>query len=616
MEKQQQIQHLFALDRTEEAVAGVKQWLAQEPKIANYTFAANLLRERSIPSLRPVKLALLSSFTHKVLQPFLEVEAVIGGLSFDLYFGDYDQWRQELMIPGSALDGFVPDIVVLMVHLEDLSPQLATTYFSLHVSDIHAEMARCVDEIAQVIHLYRTRSKTPIIAQNFLISALQISRSFDWSLDPGIRATGFHLNRMLAEELQKIPGVGILDYDDVAARFGKTRWRDERQHHTTHCPINLQAMPDLAAEIVFAVKSRLLPRLKCIVVDLDNTLWGGIIGEDGLSGIQLGPQYPGSAYVSFQQFLLQMKSLGVLLAINSRNNPADAIDVFEKHPHCVLKLDDFAAYRINWQDKSDNIRELANEINIGLDSMMFLDDNPAECERVRSAASEVTVVHLTGNPLDFASRVLNSGVFFSQILTEEDRRRGELYTLQKRVGEAKASAASFEDFARSLEMELTIAPVTQADVSRVAQLTQKTNQFNLTTKRYQDSDISQMLVAPDRKLYLLRLRDRFGDYGVVGVIILDSGYESWIIDTFLMSCRVIGRRIEEAVIVFMENIATQQHAKQLIGQYRATTKNTMVKNLYPNAGFIAIKESTELVEWALDLPQYWTYPDIIRVNVQ
>ena len=616
MERQQQIQQLLAQGKTEDAIAVVKQWLSQEPKIANYNAVANLLKPYGMSSLRQVKIALLSSFTHRILRPFLEVEAVLRGLAFEPYFGDYDQWRQELMISGSGLDAFAPEIIVLMVHLEDLAPQLANLFFSLTPDQIRAEVSRSVDEIAQAIHLYRQRSNTPIVVHNFVGPALTISRSFDWSLEAGMRRAVFDLNHLLAAELGTIPGVAILDVDDVAARFGKNHWRDERQHHTTHCPINLRAMPDLAAEIVFAVRSLLLPRLKCIVVDLDNTLWGGIIGEDGLSGIKLGPQYPGSAYVSFQQFLLQMKSLGVLLAINSRNNPADAIEVFEKHPYCVLKIVDFAAYRINWQDKDINIRELAQEINVGLDSMMFVDDNPAECERVRSAAPEVVVVHLSGSPLDFSKLVLNSGVFFAHVLTEEDRRRGELYTLQKKVSEARASATSFEEFARSLAMELTIAPVTPADIPRVAQLTQKTNQFNLTTRRYQETEISQMLEAASRKLYLLKLSDRFGDYGIIGVIILDTESEAWTVDTFLLSCRVIGRKIEEAILAFMINLASMSGAQRLVGQYRLTPKNKIVEDLYAKAGFDMLQTRDSSIHWVLDLPQDRAYPSIMIVNIQ
>ncbi len=615
MDTRQRISELIGQGHVVEAAQSIRAWLDEESSTARYSFVSNLLQQSPSPSLRRFRIGLLSSFTHNALKPFLEVEAFLSGSSADTYFSGYDQWRQELMISGSGVDRFAPDVIVLMVHLEDLSPRLFARYFSLSQNEIEEEITRSVQDILQCVKSYRGRASTPIIVQNFMVPPLSISRAFDWSTDMGVRSNVFEMNRRLASGLREIPGVAILDYDDVTSRFGKGRWRDSRLFHTAKSPIDLRAMPHLAAEIIHLVKALLIPRLKCIVTDLDNTLWGGIVGEDGISGIQLGPQYPGSAYVSFQEFLLQMRSLGVLLAVNSRNNLNDALEVFEGHPHCVLKLDHFTAYRINWHDKSINLRELAEELNIGLDAMMFVDDNAVECERVRQEIPSVTVVQMKGNPIDFPELILKAGVFFSHNLTEEDRKRGDLYLLQRRVNEAMAGSTSFEDFAKGLGMELTIEPVTLPDIPRVAQLTQKTNQFNLTTKRYQESEISQMLSAADKHLFLLRLKDRFGDYGIIGVIILDAGSGAWSVDTFLMSCRVIGRKVEDAAIIFMENLAAQHKAKHLVGEYRPTAKNGLVKDLYEKAGFRLLEQSAGVIKWTVDLSRGRQYPDIIKVIV-
>jgi FkbH-like protein len=342
---------------------------------------------------------------------------------------------------------------------------------------------------------------------------------------------------------------------------------------------------------------------KAVAIDLDNTLWGGVIGEDGMAGIRLGGEYPGAAYRSLQRALLDLYRRGILLAVCSKNNPEDAMEALERHPEMLLRPQHFAALRINWQDKAQNLREIAAELNIGIDAIAFLDDNPVERQHVRAGLPEVTVIELPEDPMQYARVLRESPVFERLTLSEEDRERGQYYVAQRERTQLEQSVGSKEDFYRSLQQEAEVAAVSPATLARVAQLTQKTNQFNVTTRRYTEQEISDKAASPDWGVYSIRVRDRFADNGLVGVAILHFDGDGCEIDTLLLSCRVIGRTVETAFLAWLIERAEARGAKRIAGWFLPTKKNAPAKDFYASHGFDRASEDSRGVLWALDLPQ-------------
>ena len=322
-----------------------------------------------------------------------------------------------------------------------------------------------------------------------------------------------------------------------------------------------------------------LKRKKCLVLDLDNTLWGGVLGEDGIEGVQIDGDYPGKAYHYWQEGIKELERKGVILAICSKNNQTDVEALFAAR-EMPLSLKDFACMRINWNDKATNIREIAQELNIGLDSMVFVDDNPTERELIRQQLPMVAVPEWPAQPYElpmFYARLVND-YFSVYTLTDEDKKKTEQYRQNANRAQAQAQFTDMEDFLRSLEMRLTIAPATDVSIPRIAQMTQKTNQFNLTTKRYTEDDI-RSLVAKEAKIWTLSVADRFGDNGITGLMILKPE-NGWNIDTLLMSCRVLGKGIEEA---FFKTVISRYEGA-LTAQYIPTAKNEQVADFYDRMG--------------------------------
>jgi FkbH-like protein len=340
---------------------------------------------------------------------------------------------------------------------------------------------------------------------------------------------------------------------------------------------------------------------KALVTDLDNTLWGGVVGEDGLHGLKLGLEYPGAAFQALQRALLNLYERGIILAVCSKNNLAEAMEVLEHHPGMLLRPHHFAALRINWADKAQNLREIAAELNIGLEAIAFLDDNPVERRWVQDQLPEVTVIELPDNPMGYVQALGHSPVFERLSLSAEDRQRGQYYAEQRLRTALEQDSASLEDFYRSLQLRVEISGVAPETLARVAQLTQKTNQFNLTTRRYTEQQIAEMAADPDWQVYSAWVYDRFGDNGLVGVVIVHYQGVTCEIDTFLLSCRVIGRTVETALLATIAEQACHKGAQRLLGWFLPTKKNAPAKEFYGSHGFICILEREGGSSWEFDL---------------
>jgi FkbH-like protein len=409
------------------------------------------------------------------------------------------------------------------------------------------------------------------------------------------------VNRRLTEVAAATRNVYVLDYDHLVARRGADDFEDRRKWLTVRLPVRADELPSLAREWVRFLHPLTGRICKCLAVDLDNTLWGGVIGEDGMDGIKLDSGPHGFAWQSLQRALLDLHARGVILAIASKNNPAEATEAIEKHPGMLLRMHHFAAVRINWNDKATSLREIAAELNIGIDSIAFLDDNPVERAWVRGQLPDVTVIELPDDPIRYADAVREAPVFERLSLTEEDRSRGRMYAEQRMRTELQSSTTSLEDFYRSLDMVVEIAPVTAATLSRTAQLTQKTNQFNLTTRRYTEQQIADFAADPACKVYTMKVVDRMGDNGLVGVAITRDAGDVAEVDSFLMSCRVIGRTVETALLSHIAEEARGRGRQTLRGWYAPTKKNAPCKEFYSSHGFRREVTEGDATQWELDL---------------
>jgi FkbH-like protein len=367
-------------------------------------------------------------------------------------------------------------------------------------------------------------------------------------------------------------------------------------------PIASAMQPYLSTEYVKYFCALLGLTRKCLVVDLDNTLWGGVVGEDGVEGIDLGPNYPGNAYAEFQKLLLDLHRRGVILAIASKNNPADVDEVFAEHRFMVLKREHFASAQIHWESKRQSLVRIADELSIGLEHMVFVDDNPVECEEVRRALPMVRVIHLPPPPERFV-RVLQEAALFDTLnLSVEDRRRGDLYRQRAQAEAARLSVTSVEDYYRDLVMELTIAPVDRASLPRAAQLTQKTNQFNVTTLRYSEAEVAKRMGDPQWVAATVAVKDRFGDNGIVGVLMAKNTGTSLDVDTLLLSCRVIGRTVETAMLARLCDEGRRCALKAVTARFIPSRKNAPAEDVFERHGFAKVRvDDTGTTFWRLDL---------------
>jgi FkbH-like protein len=558
---------------------------------------------RSHLSFIPCRLAVLRSFTAEPLVPLLRAAAFACGIDLTVYLSPFNAYAQEILDKNSSFYRFEPDITILAVQTRDMAPELWESYAEQTEETFKAAMSRIVGGFRDWIDAFRSQSSGHLIIHNFELPSLPSQGMFDSQSETGQWAAIRRVNHELRRVASAHTGVYVLDYDGLIARYGRDSWHDERKWLTVRLPIAADNLVHLVNEWLRFIHPLVGRVCKALVTDLDNTLWGGVIGEDGIEGIQLGIEYPGAAYRSVQRVLLDLYHRGILLAICSKNNPGDVFEVLEKHPGMLLGLQHFASVRISWTDKAEILREIATELNIGIDSLAFLDDNPVERERIRMALPEVTVLDLPNDPMEFARALRDAPVFERLALSEEDRERGRYYGEQRQRVELERSACSLEDFYRSLRQEVGIGPVTPGTLTRVAQLTQKTNQFNLTTRRYTEQKISTMIQDPDWKVHTVRVKDCFGDNGLVGLVIIHDSGGVEEIDTFLLSCRVVGRTVETAILSFLVDQGRMKGQDKLQGWFLPTKKNDLAKDFYRSHNFQVIEENGAGTLWSLDLKQ-------------
>ncbi len=551
--------------------------------------------------LKRIRIALLASFSIEFVCDALIAQGLVEGIDVDVYQAGFNQYRQEILDPASSLYAFAPDIAVVAIEGEHLLPMLYGAFLQETSETIAAAVERAGDELAGLVSAFSQQARGLLLMHLFdpprypslgIVDGKSGLSQAEWIEE---------LNTRLRNLARDVSSLHLVDYPALVAEVGRERWYDARMAHYAKAPISLLGLQRLAARYARFLRAHAGRSRKCLVLDLDNTLWGGVIGEDGLQGIRLGPDYPGSAFVDFQRAIAELERRGVLLAIASKNNPADAWEVFERHPHALLHKEDFVAAHINWGPKDESLRAIAAELNIALEHLVFIDDNPAECMQVRQALPMVTVLELPKAPEQYVHRLMADGLFDNLAYSDEDRRRAELYR-QRTASEAlMQEAVSLETYYRQLEMSVHVELLTDATTARAAQMTQKTNQFNITTRRYTESAMHAFTKTGGFVL-TVRVADRFGDHGIVGLIMARPDGETLDIDTMLLSCRVIGRTIETGMLSVLCDEARARGLRCVIGRIVPTTKNMPVRGLFSGHGFERLSGGDETESsWRLDL---------------
>lgn len=533
----------------------------------------------------PVRLGILSSATVDQLIPAIRVAGLRRRLLIDVHVGPYGQYRQQVFDSASTLHDFRPQLLLFALTAREV---IATIPLSASPSEVDAAVARFIGELRALWRRAREELKTVVIQQTFLNCADPLFGSYDRLVAGAPSSIVIRLNAQLADAARE-EGILLLDVARAAERDGLHAWFDVTRWLQGKLEIAPSAAPmygELLARIIAAQRGL---SKKCLVLDLDNTLWGGVIGDDGLEGIALGEgSAVGEAHLALQRYAKQLHQRGVILAICSKNEPAVAEGVFRDHPEMHLKRADIAAFVANWTDKAANLRHIAEQLNIGLDSLVFVDDNPAERARIRQSLPNVAVPELPNDPALWVESLANAGYFEAVAFTDEDRARNEQYVANASRESLRELSESVDDFLSGLEMVATYAPFRQVDLVRITQLINKTNQFNPTTRRYTAPEVMEFATS-DRFLTLqFRLADRFGDNGLVSAMVLrpdEHDPSVFEIDTWVMSCRVFGRQLEDEAMNIAVEACRDRGVRQLRAQYLPTPKNGVVCNLYSTLGF-------------------------------
>ncbi len=563
-----------------------------------YAVQARLARGvRALPlerlPLRPLKIALVASFTVDYFKDVLALWLVLAGIRAEFHVAPFDTVAPSVMDEASPLYAFAPDLVWLMTSHRDLRLDLPP---GAPTEAVHARVAAAVEDQAALWRILAARAKCVVLQNNADIPAYDpfgnLAGAAPWGGRSALRLYNFELAERAAGA-----GVILFDLDHVSALFGKASWVDARHWHMAKTGFTLEAaglVASHAARLIAAAKG--LAR-KCLVLDLDNTLWGGVIGDDGLDGIRLGTGPEGEAFVAFQAYVQALGRRGVVLAVSSKNDEKNAVEPFEKHPDMRLQLADIAVFRANWDNKPDNIRAIAGTLNLGLDAVVFVDDNPAEREAVRQLLPMVEVPELAADPADYIASLATQNLFEATLYSAEDGERARLYRENAARDALSRASSDLSSYLANLAMRASVGPVDAFTLPRMAQLINKSNQFHLTGTRYAEAELAALAADPAASVLWFRLADRFGDNGLISVVILKAIGDTLDIDTWVMSCRVLGRTMEEFIANEIRAVAQARSCARITGHYRPSAKNGLVAGLYARLGFAALESEDAVTHW-------------------
>ncbi len=544
------------------------------------------LSKTDASALPQYSLAVLGDCATQHLATALRGYGVSVGMRLNVFDADYDQIDAQVMAPDSELYRFAPQGVLLQMCTEKLQEAFYDRPPEARASFAEDTYAR----IRQIWSRIGSRIPATVLQCNFPLIDDGVFGQFGNKTEQSFLFQQRKLNYLLMQGCQEAKNTFLIDLDALQTALGRSTFADPKLYYVAKMPISLAALPAAAKLVVDVVRSLQGAVKKCLVLDLDNTLWGGVIGDDGLSGIQIGELGTGHAFSDFQKWLKELKNRGILLTVCSKNNEDTAKEPFEKHPEMVLRLEDFSMFVANWEDKARNIRTIQQALNIGMDSMVFLDDNPFERELVRTMIPEITVPELPEDPALYLQYLRGLDLFETASYSREDAGRTEQYREKAQRAAFEAAFQSYDDYLEALQMRASAAAFDPFHYPRIAQLTQRSNQFNLRTVRYTEAEIEALAQDDSRIGLYFTLKDKFGDHGLISVVVLEKQPEDTLfISEWLMSCRVLKRGMEEFIVDKILSVAAQQGFRRVVGEYIPTPKNAMVKDLYEQLGFARLE---------------------------
>jgi FkbH-like protein len=561
------------------------------------------------PSSASIKIAILADCATQQLAVL--IKALLGetGIRAAIYEGAFDSIELESCMGDSALYRFAPEAVIIMNCVQALQ--------ALHSRQTGAGAGFVSEQSARILRVWnaiQSHSNAVILQSTFAMAGNCLFGNFERKVSTSLRSTVAALNEIVVQAAREHVNVLIHDVDTVASWVGGRSFFDDRAWDLWKAPCSLEYLPRIAKNItgvLSAIRGRVM---KCVITDLDNTLWGGVIGDDGVDGITLSAHDAGvgESFVRLQLFLKQLRNRGILLAVCSKNNEATALLPFLEHPDMVLKRDDISVFVANWEDKASGIRRIRDELHIALDSMVFLDDNPFERNLVRELLPGVIVPELPEDPSNVVAYLSQLNLFETTAFSGEDIQRAEQYQREARRRESAAGSANVVDFMRSLDMQIVISRFDQFHLPRIAQLMQRSNQFNLCTRRLNELECGALVENGLFFPLYAKLEDRFGDHGLIAVVILERSEDSFRIRDWLMSCRVLGRGVEQFIMNHVVAHALRMELREVLGEYIPTPKNGMVRNFFEQFGFVPIPAANN--QWKLDVFSYQPRETFIRLK--
>ena len=605
-ETRNRINEAVARQDAAEVVKHVRDLTAMSARPADVSFCAtrlNGMADAVVKQLGAKRLRtyVVRSVTVEPIIPYLSLEAAQAGYVLDLHVGGYGSYVDEIMSPTSALAKYKANLVLILLDLDDISGRLPELCADGLGNRVEEEIEDSATRIEQLLRSFRAGNPARLLLQGLVVPDTTSlgdvgDANLRWSLPNAV----LKLNERLAAVCRSVSDCVFFDVDRLAARFGRRNWRSTRMFLASRLQVSPEEFGAYARGMVRSFSTLYRAPRKVLCTDLDNTLWGGILGEDGADGIATGSTFPGNCYYEYQRYLKQLSARGILLAIVSKNNDADVREAFQaRAADLALGLDDFVATKISWNEKSDAIRELAQELSLGLDSFVFVDDNPVECEAIRQRLPEVAVIGApVEEPWKLVELLADEAFFDAAAVTADDVNRLGEYKAQVQRAELESSAGGRDEFLASLGIVCIFVSALEAPLARSVQLLAKTNQFNLTTRRYSATEIEAFAAEACGQAIAIRVRDRFGDAGVVGLALAKMEDDACRIDSLLLSCRVIGRGVETALLAYIGAQAVKDGARRLVGEFIPTKKNAPCAEFYAEHGFTLVSPPAGTTEGA------------------
>lgn len=553
------------------------------------------------PLGRDIRLAFLSSFTIQGLKETVFVKCAETGINAEIDVGKYGQYAQDMLDESGPLHRRPPHLTFLLLDPQAILGDLVFDPLSMELQERREWVAHRSDEIIALTGQFAKKTGSKVVIHLLPAPCASPLGILDGKIPFGLKECVDDINLRFEQAFANDPNVFLFDSTRLTAGRSARDLIDPKMYYLADYKISLQNFPVLASLYMDYIAPAAGVIRKGLVLDLDNTLWGGVLGEDGPDGIHLGPTPEGRPYWELQKYLLGLWRRGVVLAINSKNNEEEVLSVIRSHPYMVLREQHFSSWRINWVDKVENMLALSTDLKLGLDSLVFLDDDPMNRDFVRKKLPSVKVIDLPDDPARYLFALAERNEWNTLVLTSEDLNRGRMYHQEKTRKREQSVASSLDDYLASLNLSVTITAHPKTLVSRLAQLAQKTNQFNCTLRRYSENDLQTHLNNADALVLAIRVEDKFGDYGTTGLCIIKKEGPCWMLDTFLLSCRVLGRRVEDALLNWVLTEARRGGAHQLVCDFVPTSKNDVAKDFLFARGFRTSPENGHPSRLVLDM---------------